>query len=92
VLVATGRQVWNKQLVHRNLAAMWQQFRDARARRLVLCQVLEDRGMLRHVCAAVPSAEITVVHLHVPYRPCTPGCAGARPDDTRPGTSTPRPT
>lgn len=57
---------WNERLIHRNLAAMWQQFRDAGARRLVLCRVLEDRTLLRHVRAAVPGADITVVHLHVP--------------------------
>ena len=57
---------WNEHLIHRNLAAMWQHFRESGARRLVLCRVLEDRALLRHVQAAVPGADITVVHLHVP--------------------------
>ncbi len=59
---------WNERLVHRNLAAMWNQFRDAGARRLVLCRVLEDRALLRHVRGAVPGADITVVHLRVPLQ------------------------
>ncbi|HEY3010812.1 MAG TPA: hypothetical protein VGJ63_22510 [Micromonosporaceae bacterium] len=57
---------WNERLIHRNLAAMWSQFREAGASRLVLCRVLEDRGLLRHIRDAVPGADVTVVHLHVP--------------------------
>ena len=59
---------WNERLIHHNLAAMWQHFRDAGARRLVLCRVLEDRALLRHVRGAVPGADITVVHLRVPVQ------------------------
>jgi chloramphenicol 3-O-phosphotransferase len=57
---------WNERLIHRNLAVMWRHFHDAGARRLVLCRVLEDRSLLRHVRDAVPGADITVVHLRVP--------------------------
>jgi ribose 1,5-bisphosphokinase PhnN len=57
---------WNERLVHRNLAAMWAQFRAAGASRLIVCRVLEDRSLLRHIRAAVPGAEIVVVHLQVP--------------------------
>ena len=57
---------WNERLTHRNLAAMWSQFREAGASRLVLCRVLEDRGLLRHIRDAVLGADVTVVHLHVP--------------------------
>jgi hypothetical protein len=56
---------WNERLIHRNLAIMWGQFRQAGARRLVLSRVLEDRSLLRPVGEAVPGAEITVVHLRV---------------------------
>jgi len=57
---------WNERLVHRNLAAMWDQFRAAGASRLIVCRVLEDRSLLRHIRDAVPGAEIVVVHLQVP--------------------------
>jgi chloramphenicol 3-O-phosphotransferase len=57
---------WNERLIHRNLAALWRQFDAAGARELVLCRVLEDRALLRHVHAAVPGADIVVVHLHAP--------------------------
>jgi adenylylsulfate kinase len=59
---------WNEQLIHRNLAAMWREFRRAGAARLVLARVLEDRSLLRHVCAAIPDADITVIHLHAPLQ------------------------
>jgi hypothetical protein len=52
---------WNERLVHRNLAAMWRQFRLAGAARLVLARVLEDRSLLRPVRAAIPAADITVI-------------------------------
>src|SRR5262249_1795415 len=55
---------WNEQLVHRNLAAMWLQFRRAGATRLVPARVLEDRSLLRGVRAAIPDADVTVIHLH----------------------------
>jgi predicted kinase len=57
---------WNEQLIHRNLAAMWLQFRRSGATRLVLARVLEDRSLLRSVRAAIPDADITVIHLHAP--------------------------
>lgn len=56
---------WNERLIHRNLAIMWGQFRQAGAQRLVLSRVLEDRSLLRPGGEAVPGAEITVVHLRV---------------------------
>jgi gluconate kinase len=57
---------WNERLIHANLACIWSNFAAAGARRLVLCRVLEDRSLLRHVEEAVPGAEITVVQLHAP--------------------------
>ena len=54
---------WNERLIHRNLACLWANFRDAGAERLVLARVLEARSLLRHVEAAVPGAAITVVRL-----------------------------
>jgi hypothetical protein len=57
---------WNERLVHTNLACLWRNFAAGGAERLVLCRVLEDRSLLRHVEAAVPGAEITVVRLRVP--------------------------
>lgn len=54
---------WNERLLHRNLACMWQNFRQAGADRLILCRVLEDRSLLRYVAEAVPGAQITVIRL-----------------------------
>jgi hypothetical protein len=54
---------WNERLIHRNLACMWANFRDAGAERLVLARVLEARSLLRLVEAAVPGAAISVVRL-----------------------------
>jgi hypothetical protein len=57
---------WHERLVHRNLACMWSNFREAGAHRLVLSRVLEARSLLRHVERAVPGAEITVIRLRAP--------------------------
>lgn len=57
---------WNERLVHANLACMWSTLAAAGARCLVVCRVLEARGSLRHIAAAVPGAQITVIRLQVP--------------------------
>jgi chloramphenicol 3-O-phosphotransferase len=56
---------WHERLIHRNLAGMWSNFREAGAERLIVCRVLEDRSLLRQVRDAVPGAEVTVVGLRV---------------------------
>jgi hypothetical protein len=56
---------WNERVLHRNLAAMWSNFRDAGAQRLILSRVLETRGLLQPIAEAVPGAEITVIRLRV---------------------------
>jgi len=57
---------WHERLLHRNLACMWANFQRAGAERLLLTRVLEARSLLRHVVAAVPGAQITVVRLRAP--------------------------
>ncbi|MET1073235.1 MAG: hypothetical protein ABWY11_11370 [Umezawaea sp.] len=57
---------WNERLIHRNLACMWANFAEAGVDRLLLCRVLEHRGLLDHVRAAVPGADIVVVRLRAP--------------------------
>ena len=57
---------WNERLIHRNLACMWANFRQAGAGRLIVVRVLEARSLLRYVAAAVPGAQITVVRLRAP--------------------------
>ncbi|HEY7484567.1 MAG TPA: hypothetical protein VH912_08915 [Streptosporangiaceae bacterium] len=57
---------WHERLVHANLSCLWSNFAAAGAERLVLCRVLEASSLLRHVRAAVPGADITVVPLRVP--------------------------
>jgi hypothetical protein len=52
---------WNEELIHANLACMWRNFRRAGARRMLLCRVLEARGLLGRVTEAVPGADITVL-------------------------------
>src|SRR5439155_926494 len=57
---------WNERVSHLNLACVWSNFVAAGAQRLILCRVLEERSLLRHVRAAVPGAEITVIRLRAP--------------------------
>lgn len=57
---------WNERLVHANLACMWSYLAAAGARCLVVCRVLEARSLLRHIAAAVPGAQITVIRLQAP--------------------------
>lgn len=57
---------WNERLIHRNLACLWSNFREAGAERLLLARVLEERSLLRHVEAAVPGARVTVVRSRTP--------------------------
>jgi hypothetical protein len=57
---------WNEELIHRNLACMWDNFQRAGASRLLLCRVLETRSLLRRITEAVPGAVITVVRLRAP--------------------------
>lgn len=54
---------FSARLALRNLAAVWANFREAGARRLVLADVLEDRAELDRYRAAIPGAAITVVRL-----------------------------
>ena len=61
-----GDDPWNEVLIHRNLACIWANFRQAGAGRLLLCRVLEARSLLRRVAGAVPGADITVVRLRAP--------------------------
>ena len=57
---------WNECLTHRNLACMWENFRQAGAGRLLLVRVLEARSLLRHLAEAVPGADIMAVRLRAP--------------------------
>jgi adenylylsulfate kinase len=57
---------WNEELIHRNLACMWANFKAAGAERLVVSRVLETRSGLGRIAEAVPGAEITVVRLRAP--------------------------
>lgn len=57
---------WNEELIHRNLACMWDNFQRTGASRLLLCRVLEARSLLRRITEAVPGAVITVVRLRAP--------------------------
>ncbi|MFI5271735.1 MAG: AAA family ATPase [Ktedonobacterales bacterium] len=50
-------------LAMRNLAAVWRNFQEQEARRLVLADVVESRADLQRYRAAVPGAEIVVVRL-----------------------------
>jgi adenylylsulfate kinase len=57
---------WNERLIHKNLAALWANFAEAGAHRLIVCRVLEARSLLEQIRVAVPGADITVVRLRVP--------------------------
>jgi hypothetical protein len=57
---------WNERMAYRNLAALWSNYAAAGAERLLLELVLEQRSQLRHLRAAVPDVEVTVVRLRAP--------------------------
>lgn len=63
---APAEDPWNERLIHRNLACMWSNFAEAGVDRLLLCRVLETRGLLDQIRTAVPGADITVVRLRAP--------------------------
>jgi len=84
-----GDDEWNDQLAYRNLACVWSNcvvHVAAGAERLLLEHVLEQRSQLRHVQAAIPGAEVTVVRLRAPLaimgagrqRACHPVLRGVR--------------
>lgn len=49
--------------VWRNLAALWANFADAGADRILLSGLIEDRSDLRHIERSIPDAELMVVQL-----------------------------
>ena len=53
-------------IAYRNLAALWANYSDAGADRLLLSLLMEQRSDLDRVHEAVPDATITVVRLHAP--------------------------
>ena len=58
---------FNAQMAFRNLAAIWRNYAEAGAQRLVLAYVFENKEGLEPVRAAIPGAELTVVRLHAPH-------------------------
>ncbi|MER0444051.1 hypothetical protein ABR738_05635 [Streptomyces sp. Edi4] len=56
---------FNRSLGAKNLAAVWANFRDAGADRLVLSGIVERAEDLELIEEAVPGADITVYRLHV---------------------------
>jgi adenylylsulfate kinase len=61
-----GDDEWNEGVAYRNLACVWSNFAAGGAERLLLERVLEQRSQLRHLEAAIPGAEVTVVRLRAP--------------------------
>lgn len=57
---------WNSDLIFKNLASLWPNYRAHGATRLILAGVLEDRAELVRYRAAVPGVEITVCRLIAP--------------------------
>jgi hypothetical protein len=57
---------WNDDLMFENLAALWPNYANHGATRLVLARVLESPAELTRYTAAVPGAEITVCRLVAP--------------------------
>lgn len=60
------RGQWNYAVAMANLAAAWQNFRDAGADRLVIVDVVEQRSHLERYRDAVPGADIQVCRLTAP--------------------------
>jgi adenylylsulfate kinase len=57
---------FNSDLMFKNLAALWPNYRQHGARRLVLARVIEDRAELDRYRAVVPGAEVIVCRLVAP--------------------------
>ena len=55
--------VWGTKLGLANLAAIWKNYQEAGARRLIIARVIESRAELDGFRRAVPGADITVVRL-----------------------------
>ena len=53
-------------IAYRNLAALWANYRDGGADRLLLSLLMEQRADLERVHEAIPDATIAVVRLHAP--------------------------
>jgi hypothetical protein len=54
---------WNAELMFKNLAVLWPNYRDHGSTHLVLARVLEDAGELDRYRDAIPGAEIVVCKL-----------------------------
>jgi hypothetical protein len=57
---------FHERLGIRNLASVWNNYRAAGARRLILIDVVETPAVLARHRAALPGAQITLVRLHAP--------------------------
>ena len=57
------RDPFRVRLAMNNLAAIWPNYQDAGAERLVLVDVIESRAELNQISAAVPGADISIVRL-----------------------------
>lgn len=57
---------WNGGTAYLNLAAMWRNFSESGADRLIVCQTIERRSYLSGITGAVPNAECTLVWLRAP--------------------------
>jgi adenylylsulfate kinase len=57
---------WNDELMFKNLAVLWPNFRDHGATHLVLARVLEDARELNHYRDAISGAQIVVCRLTAP--------------------------
>nr|WP_238345490.1 AAA family ATPase [Actinopolymorpha cephalotaxi] len=56
----------NEETLHRNISAVWQNYRDAGAERLVFCRIVEANAVLDRLTDAVPGARPIVVWLAAP--------------------------
>jgi len=61
-----GEGATRPDVAYRNLAALWANYSDAGADRLLLSLLMERRSDLEPVQEAIPDANITVVRLHAP--------------------------
>ncbi|HEY6471501.1 MAG TPA: AAA family ATPase [Acidimicrobiales bacterium] len=57
---------WNGKVAYLNLAAMWRNFSESGADRLIVCQTIERRSHLAGIAGAVTDAECTLVWLRAP--------------------------
>lgn len=75
-----GDDPWNGRVAYLNLAAMWRNFSEIGADRLIVCQTIERRSDLARIDVAIPGAECILVWLSAPLETVLARIRARQPD------------